>query len=73
MGCSTDMTKPLPCPKCGKEPRYTVWYPVLGMGKENIHQFACCNILGRRHSKQAAMARWNLMALEYALERREGE
>lgn len=64
MGCNSmpDITKPLPCPKCGKEPRHTVW-----TNKNNghkMHQYLCCGIPARRHSEQAAVERWNQMVLE---------
>jgi hypothetical protein len=70
---SFDITKPLVCPKCGKEPKFTAW--------EHLHngtiifQLGCCREVGfgRRHTKQSAIERWNTMVLEYALSHCEKE
>lgn len=68
-----DITKPLACPKCGKEPQYTKWER---RGNGNIiHQIGCCMEVGvgRRHTKQSAAERWNTMVLEYAMREAKGE
>ena len=75
MGCNSlpDITKPLACPKCGKEPTYTKWEHKYNGNL--IHMFGCCKEVGwgRRHTKEAAAARWNMMVLEYAFTHREAE
>ena len=74
MGCDASYYEPLPCPECGKQPRYTVWYHRYN--ESQIHQLGCCKEVGmaRRHSKEKVKEKWNIMVLKYALgERREGD
>lgn len=70
MSCDASYFEPLPCPKCNKQPLYLIWEYY---GRKS-HRFSCCRILARGDTKQDAQAKWNILALKYALgERREGE
>ena len=73
MGCDSSYTKPLACPKCGKEPKFIPWFH-LSTGNI-IFQLGCCREvgMGRRRTKQSAVDRWNAMVLEYALSHLEKE
>ena len=70
MSCDASYFEPLPCPKCGKQPLYTAWV----LHGRKFPRFSCCGIYGKGDTKQDALAKWNFLALKYALgERREGE
>ena len=75
MGCSGsfDITKPVVCPKCGKEPKFTIWEHLYNGNK--MHQLGCCLevYMGRGRTKQEAKEKWNKFALEYALSHCEKE
>lgn len=64
MSCDISCFEPLHCPKCGKKPRYTLWEHRCSGSK--MYQLDCCREVGfaRRHTKEKAKERWNLMALE---------
>jgi hypothetical protein len=67
----SDITKPLPCPKCNKQPLYVVWEHRHSDRK--IHRFSCCGIRAGKYTKQDALAKWNLLALKYALKEMDGD
>ena len=72
MSCDASYFEPLPCPKCGKKPLYVIWEHRHSDRK--IHSYSSCGIRARKYTKQEALAKWNLLALKYAMgERREGE
>ena len=71
MSCDASCFEPLPCPKCNRKPLYVVWEHIHN-GSE-IHRFSCCGIKVGKYSKQDALAKWNRLALEYALKEMDGD
>ena len=71
MSCDASYFEPLPCPKCNKQPLYVVWEH--RHNDREIHSFSCCGIRARRYTKQDALAKWNLLALKYALKEMDGD
>lgn len=65
MSCDISYFEPLPCPKCGGKPRYTVWEHRNNGSK--MYQLGCCREVGfaRRHTTEKAKERWNSMVLEW--------
>lgn len=72
MGYSSmpDVSKPLACQKCGKEPERIVWRSELGL--PDIHQVSCnrCRIISRAYSKKKAIEKWNDIAIKIFLDRK---
>ena len=71
MSCDASYFELLPCPKCNKKPLYVVWEHTKNGNK--IHRFSCCGISVGRYTKQDAQAKWNLLALKYALKEMDGD
>ena len=73
MSCDISYFEPLLCPKCGGKPRYTAWEHRHNCSE--MHQIGCCREVGfaRRHTKEKAKERWNLMVLEWLKQPAEGE
>ena len=65
MSCDASYFEPFPCPKCNKKPVYTAW--ALYGRKFPRFTCGCCRTYANGDTKQDALAKWNRLALEYAL------